>query len=248
MISHLLLLLLVASASALSLRVGAPIGASRLRAVRPAIAMAEQSAEITEEDRREHLMGTAESLAECLYDAEGATDQAECRGDFEELIGVPTGACAETEGEKLCNPEDISVTDPAYKAPARTGGAKMMSTEGEPLTDSQITGAAKEAGAPQAWPEQKEVLPGGAPTEVAEDVADGSIGLFNPKLIGYVGLPALVLVGQLFFTFSRDMLGDEITGPADMSREVGAPVAAPAPPAPAPAAPEAAAVFPDAGM
>ena len=31
---------------------------------------------------------------------------------------------------------------------------------------------------------------------------------FDVRMIAYVGLPALVLIGQLFFTFSRDALGD----------------------------------------
>ena len=65
-----------------------------------------------EENRKDHLMGSAESLLECLMDAENPSEVAECRGDFEELIGVPTGACVETAGkEELCNPEDIRPTD-----------------------------------------------------------------------------------------------------------------------------------------
>lgn len=39
---------------------------------------------------------------------------------------------------------------------------------------------------------------------------------FDPRLIVYVSLPALVLLGQLFFTFSRDALGDAALGPAVM--------------------------------
>ena len=41
-----------------------------------------------------------------------------------------------------------------------------------------------------------------------------------------------VLVGQLFFTFSRDMLGDQNLGPADMGLAVGERPAPPAPPPP----------------
>ena len=38
----------------------------------------------------------------------------------------------------------------------------------------------------------------------------------GPKFLIYVSLPALVLLGQLFFTFSRDALGDTALGPAVM--------------------------------
>ena len=50
---------------------------------------------------------------------------------------------------------------------------------------------------------------------MAEDVADPD-GKFDPRIILYVSLPALVLLGQLFFTFSRDALGDVALGPAIM--------------------------------
>ena len=49
--------------------------------------------------------------------------------------------------------------------------------------------------------------------ELADDVKEGK---FDIKIIGYVALPALVLIGQLFFTFSRDALGDAALGPAIM--------------------------------
>jgi hypothetical protein len=43
---------------------------------------------------------------------------------------------------------------------------------------------------------------------------------FDPRIILYVSLPALVLVGQLFFTFSRDTLSDASLGPAVMDSVV----------------------------
>ena len=64
------------------------------------------------------------------------------RNDFCRRNKVPTGACAETdEGEEICNPEDISVTDPAYKAPARTGDTKMSIAAFDPLSinDAPVT-------------------------------------------------------------------------------------------------------------
>ena len=78
-------------------------------------------------DKKEHLMGGAESLAECLYDADNPGDIEECRLDFEELIGMPTGACVETENGAKCNPEEIKVTNPTGEAKAgpRAGDAKM---------------------------------------------------------------------------------------------------------------------------
>jgi len=39
---------------------------------------------------------------------------------------------------------------------------------------------------------------------------------FDPRIIVYVSIPALVLVAQLFFTFSRDMMAGDVVGPAIM--------------------------------
>ena len=39
---------------------------------------------------------------------------------------------------------------------------------------------------------------------------------FDPRIIVYVSLPALVLAAQLFFTFSRDALTGDAVGPAVM--------------------------------
>ena len=63
----------------------------------------------------------------------------------------------------------------------------------EELTAEQIVAAAEKAsGEPQAaWPEGRPV-PGVVP--VAEDVNEGG---FDPRIILYVSLPALVLVGQV---------------------------------------------------
>ena len=78
------------------------------------------------------------------------------------------------------------------------------------LSPEQIVAAAEKASEP-AWPESRP-QPGVVP--IAEDVANGD--KFDPRFILYVSLPALVLGGQLFFTFSRDALGDNVLGPAVM--------------------------------
>ena len=80
------------------------------------IAVHRPSTTITEDDRKAALLGQNESLLECVMDAENPKEILECRTDFEELIGVPTDACVEKSGEVVCNPADIKVTDPAYKA------------------------------------------------------------------------------------------------------------------------------------
>ena len=49
-----------------------------------------------------------------------------------------------------------------------------------------------------------------------DDTTVGPSEGFDPRVILYVSLPALVLLGQLFFTFSRDTLGDAALGPAVM--------------------------------
>uniref|UniRef100_A0A7S0LMU5 Uncharacterized protein n=1 Tax=Coccolithus braarudii TaxID=221442 RepID=A0A7S0LMU5_9EUKA len=80
-------------------------------------------APLTDEDRKAALLGSAESLAECLWDAENPSEIAACRDDFEELIGVPTGACNE---EGKCNPEEIKVVPATELAGAsRAGGVQM---------------------------------------------------------------------------------------------------------------------------
>lgn len=80
-----------------------------------------------DENRKEHLMGSAESILECLTDAENPAEQADCRSDFEELIGVPTGACVETENkDQLCNPEDIRTTDAVASGGGRAGAPTML--------------------------------------------------------------------------------------------------------------------------
>ena len=83
---------------------------------------------------------------------------------------------------------------------------------GEKLSEETLinTAAAATGDPPMSWPEAN-------PTPVAPD--DTSVGPsegFDPRVILYVSLPALVLIGQLFFTFSRDALGDVALGPAMM--------------------------------
>ena len=116
---------LVVSASGLQLGVAVNPMLKPLMSPARFIAMsaaAEENATPSVMNKEEHLMGGAESLAECLYDAENPGEIEECRTDFEELIGVPTGACDETG---KCNPEDIAVTNPTGAAPSRAGDAKM---------------------------------------------------------------------------------------------------------------------------
>ena len=62
------------------------------------------------------------------------------------------------------------------------------------------------------WPEAK---PTAGNVPLAEDVVSEK-AKFDPRFILYVSLPALVLIGQLFFTFSRDALGEAALGPAVM--------------------------------
>ena len=84
------------------------------------------------------------------------------------------------------------------------------------LSVEQIVAAAEKA-APSApppepeWPVQR---PPPALAPIVNDAAEE--GKFGPKFLIYVSLPALVLLGQLFFTFSRDALGDQALGPAVM--------------------------------
>ena len=105
---------------------------------------------------------------------------------------------------------------PLRAATAARARSAPIRLEGEtPLTDEQITSAAEKASEPQTlWPEAQPASAVQA-NELADDVKDGS-AQFDPKIIGYVALPALVLLGQLFFTFSRDALGDAALGPAVM--------------------------------
>lgn len=86
----------------------------------------------------------------------------------------------------------------------------------EELSAEQIVAAAEKAGEPvgaESWPEMKPI---GGQTELAEDV-ESKEAQFDPRFVLYVSLPALVLGGQLFFTFSRDALGDAALGPAIMN-------------------------------
>ena len=86
------------------------------------------------------------------------------------------------------------------------------------LSDEQIAAtAAKATEDPASWPDAKPPpqiasVQDAPPAEGLPSSPDG----FDPRIIAYVGLPALVLIGQLFFTFSRDALGDVALGPAVM--------------------------------
>eukprot|EP00967_Tisochrysis_lutea_P148605 scaffold284214_cov28-Tisochrysis_lutea.AAC.2 len=72
------------------------------------------------------------------------------------------------------------------------------------LSDEQIVKAAKAASDPGADPF--------ADVKVEASEAEP----FDPRIIVYVSLPALVLLAQLFFTFSRDMMAGDAVGPAIM--------------------------------
>jgi len=89
----------------------------------------------------------------------------------------------------------------------------LLQEDGKPtqLSDETIQNAAATAsGGEPSWPtaQPKPVTP--------DDTSVGPSEGFDPRIIVYVSLPALVLLGQLFFTFSRDALGDAALGPAMM--------------------------------
>ena len=99
----------------------------------------------------------------------------------------------------------------ARTAAAVARSAQLSLQEGKKpsvLSDETITNAAAAASGETLWPQAK-------PKPITPD--DTSVGPsegFDPRIIVYVSLPALVLLGQLFFTFSRDALGDAALGPA----------------------------------
>jgi len=87
-------------------------------------------------------------------------------------------------------------------------GLRLQEGKPEPvqeLSSETIAKAAEVASAPGA----------GAPS-ASPGAAEEEEEVFDPRIIVYVSLPALVLLGQLFFTFSRDALGDTALGPAVM--------------------------------
>ena len=97
----------------------------------------------------------------------------------------------------------------------------MMADSDQQLSDEQIAAtaarAAGEEGGVESWPDAKPPpqiasVEDAGPAEGLPSSPDG----FDPRIIAYVGLPALVLVGQLFFTFSRDALGDSALSAAVM--------------------------------
>ncbi len=97
---------------------------------------------------------------------------------------------------------------------ARCGLLRLDGTDGEPepITPEQLQSAAEAASEPMSWPSPNAApAPAPAPTKAEEGG-----GKFDPRIIIYVSLPALVLIAQLFFTFSRDSLSDAALSPAVM--------------------------------
>ena len=97
----------------------------------------------------------------------------------------------------------------------------MMADSDQQLSDEQIAATAARAAGEEvgveSWPDAKPPpqiasVEDAGPAEGLPSSPDG----FDPRIIAYVGLPALVLVGQLFFTFSRDALGDAALSAAVM--------------------------------
>ena len=88
------------------------------------------------------------------------------------------------------------------------GGWRANADGSDPLSAEQLQAAAKAASEPA----------GGGPGlfQPGTDTSVGPAEGFDPRIILYVSLPAIVLFGQLFFTFSRDALGDDALGPAIM--------------------------------
>ena len=97
---------------------------------------------------------------------------------------------------------------------SRASPIRLESTD--ELSAEQIKAAAEKASEPgqMSWPESKAPTPGNEPVMTKEE--RGEAEGFDPRVILYVSLPALVLVGQLFFTFSRDALGDTALSAAVM--------------------------------
>jgi len=127
------------------------------------------------------------------------------------LLGLLASPCAALRPGAVARP-----TWRPMSLPSQPRAAVPRLATDEQLTPEQIVAAAEAASEPSgeavAWPESKAPPPGGAPIAAPEDREDG----FDPRLILYVSLPALVLIGQLFFTFSRDALGDAALSPAVM--------------------------------
>jgi len=126
------------------------------------------------------------------------------------LLAFSAATALRVSGVATLRPQTCARRSPA--APLLKEGV-----DGQPASDQlppeQIRAAADAASAPEAWPESQAPTPGGAPVLTPEEISDG----FDPRIILYVSLPALVLLGQLFFTFSRDALGDAALGPAVMN-------------------------------
>ena len=94
--------------------------------------------------------------------------------------------------------------------------ARVSTLRCEEISDDQIKAAAETASedGKMLWPESNAPVPGNEPVLSKEE--RGESDGFDPRVILYVTVPALVLGGQLFFTFSRDALGETALGPAMM--------------------------------
>jgi hypothetical protein len=119
---------------------------------------------------------------------------------------------ASATGLRVGAPARVGANAPLGAASAPRARPLLMSADGDGSTEVRDDQLVEAAGAATgaAWPEVKPQPP--APDDTTVGPSEG----FDPRIIAYVGLPALVLVGQLFFTFSRDALGDTALGPAIM--------------------------------
>ncbi|EOD16672.1 hypothetical protein EMIHUDRAFT_421620 [Emiliania huxleyi CCMP1516] len=126
------------------------------------------------------------------------------------LLVLISTACAASALQLQARPPAPRTRLRVLAAPRLAESAEPESTPAtpEPLTisDEQIAAAARAASEPGADPF--------AGFETAEPPREEEP--FDPRIIIYVSLPALVLGAQLFFTFSRDMLAGDQVGPAVM--------------------------------
>lgn len=98
---------------------------------------------------------------------------------------------------------------PTHASPLR-GPTILMQQEPVESEHTARPGEEATSAAPTLWPEAKPVPP------TPDDTSVGPKEGFDYRIIGYVGLPALVLIGQLFFTFSRDAMGEMVPAVMDV--------------------------------
>ena len=110
----------------------------------------------------------------------------------------------------------LQLSPAARPSLAARSAARVSTLRCEEISDEQIKAAAEKASedGKTLWPESQAPMPGNEPMLSKEE--RGESEGFDPRVILYVSLPALVLLGQLFFTFSRDALGEAALGPATM--------------------------------